>query len=566
MKNSLAVLAVIFTFGLTGPVSAFAAGPAPVDLLSISTNNFVLLSETGITNTGSHTSLITGNIGSSPITAAAMDNVFCSEMMGTIYGVDAAYTGNGTITCFSGSAPSKTLVDNAVLDMGTAYTDAAGRTIPTATELGAGNIGGMTLAPGLYTWSTDVSIPTSVTLSGSSSDVWIFQIAGNLTIASGGSVPTGIKVILSGGALASNVFWQVGGGTGATLGTYSTFNGTILSAKQVIIETGAVLHGRALAQTQVTLDANPVGPGVIVSAPTVTTSPISSVSTSTAIWNGAITGTGGSDAIQSGFAYGTTSDLSFAIATSTLGAQVGTTSFTQNITGLSTSTTYYVRAYATNAAGTSFGSIQSATTTATYNLIYTAGANGSITGTSSQTVAAGASGTAVSAIPNSGYSFTNWSDLSTSSPRTDTSVSGNISVTANFTLIPIVTPTPAPVVVRHSGGGGSSSHRSSYSAPVSVPTPSLPNTGSPIIQKSFIRNLMQRASGADVQSLQAFLNSQGFVISNTGAGSPGSETMYFGPLTQAALARLQAHYGITPALGYFGPITRAKIQQMMATQ
>ena len=237
---------------------AMAAGPAPVNLLSA--DNFVILSETGITDTGSHSAVITGNIGASPITAAAMNDVFCSEVTGQIYGVDSAYTGSGITTCFAGNPPlaNKTLVDNAVLDMGTAYTDAAGRTDPTATELGAGNIGGMTLAPGLYKWSTDVTIPTSVTLSGGPNDVWIFQIAGNLNIASAGSVPAGVKVILSGGAQASNVFWQVGGVTGATLGTYSTFNGNILSAKQVIIQTGAVLNGRALAQTQVTLDANAI--------------------------------------------------------------------------------------------------------------------------------------------------------------------------------------------------------------------------------------------------------------------------------------------------------------------
>jgi hypothetical protein len=242
--------------GSEATLAGVAAGPAAVNLLSA--GNFAILTKTGITNTGSHATAITGNIGSSPITAAAMNNVFCSEITGTIYGVDAAYVGSGNKTCFAGIPPvaNKTLVDKAVLDMGTAYADAAGRTNPSATELGAGNIGGMTLAPGLYKWSSGVIIPTNVTLAGSASDVWIFQIAGNLSIASGGSVPAGIKVILSGGATASNIFWQVGGGAGATLGTYSTFNGTILSAKQVIIQTGAVLNGRALAQTQVTLNAN----------------------------------------------------------------------------------------------------------------------------------------------------------------------------------------------------------------------------------------------------------------------------------------------------------------------
>lgn len=239
-------------------MSARAAGPASVDLLSA--GNFTILSKTGITNTGSHMSAITGNIGSSPVTAAAMNNVFCSEITGTIYGVDSAYVGSGSQTCFMGNPPlaNKTLVDVAVLDMGTAYADASGRTNPTATELGAGIIGGLTIAPGLYKWSSDVTIPTNVTLSGSENDVWIFQIAGNLNVASAGSLASGTKVLLSGGAKASNVFWQVGGVTGATLGTYSTFNGSILSAKQIIVETGAVVTGRLMAQTQVTLDASAV--------------------------------------------------------------------------------------------------------------------------------------------------------------------------------------------------------------------------------------------------------------------------------------------------------------------
>jgi len=104
---------------LAGPVAVFAAGPTSVDLSSA--DNFVILSKTGITNTGSHASVITGDIGSSPVTAAAMSNVFCSEITGTVRGVDAAYVGSGNKTCFAGNPPlsNKTLVDNAVLDMGT---------------------------------------------------------------------------------------------------------------------------------------------------------------------------------------------------------------------------------------------------------------------------------------------------------------------------------------------------------------------------------------------------------------------------------------------------------------
>jgi len=257
-KFTTTVLALAFLVSFINPQVSLAQGPAAVDLLS--TSGFAVLSKTGITNTGSHLSTIVGDIGASPITAAAMSNVFCSEITGNIYGVDAAYVGSGDVTCFKGNPPSqnKTLADNAILDMGTAYADAMGRTLPDGTELFAGSIGGHTFTPGLYKWSSDVSISSDVTLSGNANDVWIFQIAGDLNMSSAGSLATGPKVLLIGGARASNIFWQVGGVTGATLGTYSTFNGNLLTAKAVNILTGAVLNGRALAQTEVTLDANPV--------------------------------------------------------------------------------------------------------------------------------------------------------------------------------------------------------------------------------------------------------------------------------------------------------------------
>jgi hypothetical protein len=146
--------------------------------------------------------------------------------------------------------PTPANLTTAVLNMQTAYTDAAGRTLPAATELGAGNIGGMTLAPGLYKWSTGVIIPTDVTLSGGPDDVWIFQIAQTLTVSNG------VHVNLIGGAQAKNVFWQVFGDT--TLGTTSVSNGNILCQTLIAMNTGATLNGRALSQTAVTLDASAV--------------------------------------------------------------------------------------------------------------------------------------------------------------------------------------------------------------------------------------------------------------------------------------------------------------------
>ncbi len=224
-------------------------GPVPVDLLSALTDDFAILSKTGITNTGSHTSVITGNIGSSPITAAAMDNVFCSEITGTIYGVDAAYTGSGNQACFLGNGANKTLVDNAVADMGTAYTDAAGRA-PDYTELGAGNIGGLNLGPATYKWGTGVLIPTDVTLTGGPNDVWIFQIAQDLVISSA------TQVILAGGALPKNIFWQVSGIV--DVGTTAHFEGIALVQTAITLKTGSTANGRLLAQTAVTLDASTV--------------------------------------------------------------------------------------------------------------------------------------------------------------------------------------------------------------------------------------------------------------------------------------------------------------------
>ena len=229
-------------------------GPAPVDLLSISTNNFVVLSTSGITNTGSHLTQITGNIGSSPITAAAMDGVFCSgpdEITGTIYGANAAYVGSGNQSSFQGAAPDNTLVANAVLDMGTAYADANARA-PDYTELGAGNIGGMTLAPATYKWGTGVLIPTNVTLSGGPNDVWIFQIAQGLTVSSG------VEIKLAGGALPQNIFWATF--AAADIGTTAKFQGVILSQTSINMKTGTTINGRLLAGTAVSLDATTVSP------------------------------------------------------------------------------------------------------------------------------------------------------------------------------------------------------------------------------------------------------------------------------------------------------------------
>ena len=261
-KVLMAVSLFAIIIGLVGPINVFAASPAPVNLLSA--GDFSILAKTAITTTGV-TSII-GNIGVSPAAASYITGFGLTMDATNQFSKSSLITGGVFASDYG--VPTPTRMTTAISNMETAYTNAAGRTNPDATELGTGNIGGLTIFGGLYKWSTNVIIPTNVTLSGSANDVWIFQIAGDLNIASAGDISNGIKVLLTGGAKAENIFWQVGGVTGATLGTYSTFNGNILSAKQIVIRTGAVLNGKALSQTQVTLDANTITSALITIQPT----------------------------------------------------------------------------------------------------------------------------------------------------------------------------------------------------------------------------------------------------------------------------------------------------------
>ncbi|MDO8873153.1 MAG: ice-binding family protein, partial [Methanoregula sp.] len=227
-----------------------------------SAGNYAILTKSGITTTG--TTSIVGNIGVSPIAATSMtgfglimdpSNQFSTSslVLGRVYAAD--YT-----------PPTPARMTTAISDMEAAYTNAAGRA-PDVTELGAGNIGGMTLAPGVYKWGTGLLIPTDVTLSGGPNDVWIFQVAQILDISSGK------QVILSGGAQAKNVYWVVAGQT--TLGTGSVFNGNVLDQTAIVMNTGATLNGRALAQTAVTLDANAVtSPAMGMAAPPSNAGPV----------------------------------------------------------------------------------------------------------------------------------------------------------------------------------------------------------------------------------------------------------------------------------------------------
>jgi len=233
---------------------AATAVQTPVNLGTA--GNFVILAKSGISTIP--TSAITGDIGVSPIGETAITGFALTLTAGSPFATSAQVTGKVYAPGYADPTPVN--LTTAIGDMQTAYTDAAGRTIPDFTELGAGQIGGLTLVPGLYKWSTDVLITTDVTLNGGPDDVWIFQVAGKVIQANG------MKVILTGGARASNIFWQAAGVV--TLGTTAHFEGIVLAQAAITLGTGTSVNGRLLAQTAVTLDAN------AVTAPTAATSPM----------------------------------------------------------------------------------------------------------------------------------------------------------------------------------------------------------------------------------------------------------------------------------------------------
>lgn len=214
------------------PSGAPAIVTTPVDLGTA--YHFVLLSQTGITDVAP--SVVVGTVGTSPITGAA-DLLSCSEVTGNIYAVDAS----GPAPC---AIKASVRLSRAIGDMHTAYTDAASRT-PTTTELAAGEIGGLTFPPGVYSWSSSVNIPSDIYLHGGPQDVWIFQVAQNVLLANG------VSVHLLGHARSKNIFWQVAGAV--TLGTASHMQGIVLSKTMISAATGAQIHGRLYAQTAVTL-------------------------------------------------------------------------------------------------------------------------------------------------------------------------------------------------------------------------------------------------------------------------------------------------------------------------
>lgn len=187
-------------------------------------------------------------LGASAISSAGATIVSGADL-GLYPGTSVTGFPPGTITSPAAQHITDSVAQNAQEDLSNAYTYAAG--LLGATVL-PDDMSGLILSPGLYSSST-AQLSTNMTLNalGNTNAVFIFQIGSTLTTA------PDTQVILLNGAQAQNVFWQVG--TSATLGTNSTFEGTIMAHASITVGTGATVHGRALASTAaVTLDSNTV--------------------------------------------------------------------------------------------------------------------------------------------------------------------------------------------------------------------------------------------------------------------------------------------------------------------
>jgi hypothetical protein len=198
------------------PVQTIVLATVPL----VNASGFAILAGSAVTNTGATN--ITGDLGLCPGTS--IGGFPPGILVGTKRINDAVAT-------------------QAKLDLTAAYNDAAGRTSTDIVTL-SGNIGGLTLTPGLYKSTSSLAISSgdlTFDAQGNSDAVFIIQIASSLTTTSGR------KVFLSGGALASNIFWQVG--SSATFGTTSAFKGTIMAMQSITFNTGATLDGKALART-----------------------------------------------------------------------------------------------------------------------------------------------------------------------------------------------------------------------------------------------------------------------------------------------------------------------------
>lgn len=207
-----------------------------------SAEDFAILSKTGISTTGS--TMITGDIGISPAAASFITGFGLTMDSSNEFSISSLVTGSIFASDYQVGTPA--LLTTAINDVVIAYNDGAGRTAD-YTELYTGDLSGKTFTSGVYKWSNDVLINTDFTLNGSSTEVFIFQIAGTLSMAAN------TQINLTGGVNPANVYWIVA--DTVAIGVGADFQGIILAMTNVTMNTGSSITGMIYAQTSVSLDA-----------------------------------------------------------------------------------------------------------------------------------------------------------------------------------------------------------------------------------------------------------------------------------------------------------------------
>ncbi|KAJ7701091.1 antifreeze protein [Mycena rosella] len=230
----------LFTISFLAALSGVVAvGPAAVNLGTA--GNYAILSESGVSIVPP--SVITGSVGVSPIAATGLTGFSLTLDPTGQFSTSGQVVGE--LFAASYTVPTPATLTVAIGDMVAAYNDAVGRVNANFSNLASGAIDGLILAPGLYNWTTGVSIGSDVTIAGGPTDTWIFQVSGTLTIAGAK------KMVLAGGALASNIVWVVAGAV--TAGPGSHLEGVILGKTSITLETGTTANSRLLSQTAVAL-------------------------------------------------------------------------------------------------------------------------------------------------------------------------------------------------------------------------------------------------------------------------------------------------------------------------
>jgi hypothetical protein len=248
-SETLKVLAVHAGFSDSAIGSAAyvitALGPTAVDLAQAGA--YRVFSEAGISTSAG--TLITGDIAVSPIAHTAIIGFTYTPNLAGVSGTATEVT--GAVFTPDNAVPTPGDLTTATTAMTNAYTDAATRASPAPiVDLNSGDLGGQTLQPGIYKFSTAVTIPTNMTINGGVADVVIIQIAGALDLTAG------MSVLLTGGILPQNIFWQASGVV--SLGVSSVFNGVILGAVGIDVNTTATIHGALYSQTAITLLDNAI--------------------------------------------------------------------------------------------------------------------------------------------------------------------------------------------------------------------------------------------------------------------------------------------------------------------